>query len=354
MLSKKTSKMVLTIGCDYIHPRGGIAQVMNTYSLYVFNPFRCIINSGGNNKIEKFWKAFTAYIKTFTLLLCDKRIQILHIHTASNNSFRRSAWWIKLAVFLKKKVVLHIHGGNFKTYYQSNPTWIKKRLDSCDAIIALNETWNTYFTKELQCQNVYIIENIIPSPHIYTINSTDTHFHLLFLGLITEEKGIFDLLEMIEINRSSLEQKIILHIGGLGKINKLQETIKQLKLESLVKYEGFVSGKHKEYLLNLSDAFILPSYIEGLPISILEAMSYGKPILTTPIGGIPEIIKENKNGYLFKPGDKTSMYNALCALLNHPQISYEMGLKNKEIAQNHLPKKIGTDLNNLYLELTKN
>ena len=66
-----------------------------------------------------------------------------------------------------------------------------------------------------------------------------------------------------------------------------------------------VSGHKKEMLLNLCDAYILPSYTEGLPVSILEAMSYGKPILATPVGGIPEVVIDN--GILFQPGDLSAI-----------------------------------------------
>lgn len=353
MLSKYLSKSILSIGCDYRNPQGGIAQVMNTYSQYVYDPFRCIVNSGGKNIFQKSWRAISAYTKTFLYLLFDQHIKIVHIHTASNISFQRSALWIKLAYYFHKKVVLHIHGGGFKIYYKSNPQWIQEILNHCDCIITLSESWYKYFTEEIHCNNVYVIENIVTPPIMQSLEKNDNRFHLLFLGLITEEKGIFDLLEMIAEHHKELSQKIVLHIGGIGKVDKLNDTIKHLQLESYVNYEGFVSGKKKQYLLNLTDALILPSYIEGLPISILEAMSYGKPILATTVGGIPEVVKHGINGFLFPPGNKAKMFEAVKYILNNEQIAKKIKHENLVCVNKHMPNEICQKLSSIYTKLYK-
>ena len=75
----------------------------------------------------------------------DRKIKIVHIHTASYNSFKRSAWYVSLANFMRKKVLLHIHGGGFKEYYATNPQWISSVLNKCDGIITLSESWKEFF-----------------------------------------------------------------------------------------------------------------------------------------------------------------------------------------------------------------
>ena len=140
------------------------------------------------------------------------------------------------------------------------------------------------------------------------------------------------------INKYRFSHKIELRIGGGGEVEKLKELISKYELEDFVYYEGFVSGNKKETLLNECDAYILPSYTEGLPVSILEAMSYGKPILSTPVGGIPEVVKEN--GILFQPGDLSAIREAIELIANNKSRRKEMGLKSKEMIEYYLPANV--------------
>lgn len=353
MLSSELSETVLSVGCEYKHPKGGIAQVMNTYYECIFSEFKCVVNSGGTNKIIKLWRLIWSLTQTAFLLLFNSKIKIIHIHTASNISFRRSALWVKIAKIKHRKVVMHVHGGGFKEYYDTNPKWIKSVLDQCDCIITLSESWKEYFTKENNCNNVEIVKNVVPNPIINKIPKKDNRSHLLFLGLITEEKGIFDFIEMLGQNRNDLKDKVILHIGGNGKVEKLKSMINDLSLSDCVIYEGFVSGKKKTDLLNLCDIFILPSYIEGLPISILEAMSYSMPILTTPVGGIPEIVKDGINGKLFSPGNISEMDLALNGIIIDANLISEMGSNSYKMVTDHLPENVERQLEKIYTDLIK-
>ena len=83
--------------------------------------------------------------------------------------------------------------------------------------------------------------------------------------------------------------------------------------------------------------YILPSYNEGLPISVLEAMSYSLPIISTTVGGIPEILKNGENGFIMEPGDKDAIYHAIFSLMEDKNLCGEMGRKSFEKVQVHLP-----------------
>lgn len=353
MLSTQICESVISIGCPYKHPKGGVAQVINTYSKYVYSYFRCIPNSGGNNIVSKLFSAISSYIYTFFLLIFDRRIKIIHIHTASYNSFKRSSYWVILGKLFKKKIVLHIHGGGFREYYATNPIWIKNILDKSDCLVVLSEIWKKYFEGELKCKNVEIVENIVPSPEKKEIVKGQGKFHLLFMGLITEQKGIFDLLEMLNEHKE-LQKNIMLHVGGNGNVQELIYIINRYNLNSCVKFEGFVSGQKKIDLLNIADAYILPSYTEGVPISILEAMSYSLPILSTPVGGIPEVVFNGVNGILFTPGNKKEMYHALSEVLDNNILKKQMGEQSFLMIGKHLPESVEDSLFHIYKSLLNN
>lgn len=159
------------------------------------------------------------------------------------------------------------------------------------------------------------------------------------------------MIDMIVTHKDALENRIILHIGGNDQVELLNKQIMDNHLENLVKYEGWVSGAKKDELFNLADIFILPSYIEAVPISILEAMSYGIPVIATNVGGIPSILNDSQNGMLIKPGDKESMFSALSALIDNPDLRAKMGKASLVICKPYLINCVKKSLDNLYNQL---
>lgn len=351
MLSSEISKEILTIGCSYKHPKGGIAQVLNTYSKEIFPDFQCVVNSGSNIKILNVSIGIFALIKTFFILSVRNSIKIIHIHTASYNSFKRSVWFMLLAKTMCRKVVLHIHGGGFREYYNTNPRWILKMLKKADCVLVLTDSWRKFYSDELQLPNVVTLPNIVSNPQLMKVKH-DGRLHLLFLGGIVEQKGVFDLVEVIKQHKDEWDGKLVLHVGGSHEVERLQSFIKDNGLEKLIQYEGWVSGNKKITLLNLMDAYILPSYIEGLPISILEALSYGKPVITTPVGGIPEVINE-RNGFLFESGDLEAMYKIINNIVSNPTSLKEMAVNAKNSVDKNFPNSIASFLESFYCELLK-
>lgn len=350
MITKECDK-VLTIGCQWKNPKGGIAVVLNSYSR-IYSRFCIIVNSNGKDAITNLLQLLYSLVATtFRLIFCGN-IRIVHIHTASFNSFKRSALFISLAKCFKRKVVIHIHGGGFKEYYEKNTSFVRKYLLKCDIIIALTQYWKEYFNG-LGFENVVIVPNIVDSPVMQERKCNDDKIHILYLGLITKAKGIYDLLDVINEHKTELEGRITLRVGGNGETDTLQNIIKEYNLSQIVKFEGWVSGDKKVELLNNADVFILPSYTEGLPISILEAMSYKLPVISTPVGGIPEVIETGENGLLFTPGDKDALYNAIIKLITNKELREDMGEKSYQKVQPHIPESVSVKLEKIYQELLK-
>lgn len=347
MLSE--SEHIITIGCNYNPPKGGIAQVVYIYSRYIFSPFKYVANSGEGCLIYKIAKLLNALLVFFFKLIFDYEIKIVHIHTASNISFRRSALFVRIANLFHKKVILHIHGGAFKDYYRREAHYVISVLNRCDCVIALSETWKSFF--EGICDVPVVVLNNIIEPPQKEICKKNGKVHLLFLGLLVKEKGIYDLLNMISEHTDFFRGRIVLHIGGNGDADMLKNTIEQKHISDFVCYEGWVSGHKKTRLFSLCDIYVLPSYIEGMPISILEAMSYGCPILATNVGGIPEIIQDGVNGFLFQAGNKEEMYSKLKKLVVDDNTRMEMGEKNLSLSRLYFPDTVSRNLSSVYSQL---
>lgn len=347
MISASISYKVLTVGCAWRHPKGGIGVVLNSYSR-IYPVFNNVVNSNSINKLVNLLQLFYAFVAVVLKLLFNREITIVHIHTASNNSFRRSVWFSNIAKFLGRKVVMHIHGGGFKDYYEKNVTFVRHELEKCDVVVALTDSWMRFFKDNVGIEQVVVVPNIVESPVQLQQTVNDGRLRMLFLGLLSPQKGVFDLLEVCFKYKTELEDKVELHIGGNGDSKKLIEEIENKGLNKFVFYEGWVSGDVKQRLLNSSDIFILPSYTEGLPISLLEAMSYKLPIISTPVGGIPEIVKDGENGLLIEPGDYESMYNAINIILNNNELRKNMGMTSYKQVSPHLPESVSESLEHMY------
>lgn len=348
MLPKNLSDRVLTVGCEFRPPRGGIAQVLWNYEKYVYPRFKFVANSGGGNKVAKLLKAFTGLVRMAMTLAVDKDVEIVHIHTASYNSFWRSSWFVRVAKVFGKKVVIHIHGGGFKEYYAANKDFVSQVLERCDALVTLSASWKTFFEDVVGHKKVFVVHNIVEPPVMKAVGQ-DGLFHLLYLGHIYKAKGIFDLVEVVRCSHVEYRGRLVLDIGGgMYEADVLKHFIEQHGLEDVIRFHGWVGGDRKHELLNVADAFILPSYTEGVPISILEAESYGLPVLSTTVGGIPEVVEDGKNGFLFQAGDLDKMKQVIDKLLNDEALREEQGRASKQISMKYLPNEVTTCLKRVY------
>lgn len=349
MIADNISKKVLTIGVDYHNPRGGIAQVINVYST-IFSPFNFIKTTACGNKLTNLFILITALCKFIGYMLFSE-VKIVHIHTASYISFWRKCIFINLAKLFNKKVVLHIHGAEFKIFSEKKYSKIKETITKCDCIIALSIDWKKYFKNFYSHHNVQIIKNIIEPPILRAEFDKNDKFNLLFLGRLGERKGIYDLLDVLSDNKKKYQDNLIFLYGGNGEVEKVNLYVKEKGIENMAIYQGWVTGEKKTSLLNQANAYILPSYNEGLPISILEAMSYSLPIVSTNVGGIPEIVKDGINGYLFDAGDKTAMAQAIDSLIENREQNKKFGENSLKMVQDHLPESVAKQLTELYQKI---
>lgn len=339
------AKNILTIGIDYRVVRGGVAAVENVYSTF-YQPFNHVTTTVTNGQVKKLLVLCKAILQFLYWMLFHPEIKIVHVQGSVGASFWRKAIFIYIAKFFHKKVVWHMHAGRFAVFYQQHRYAVRKVVDKSDVIIALSEYWKEYFKNEFPTKRVEIIKNVISAPVVH--KQQTGYFTLLFLGLLGKNKGIYDLLECIRDHKVEFQGKLKLYIGGNGEIEHVKQLIKEYGIADIVIFEGWASGDKKIELLNKSDAYILPSYKEGLPISILEAMSYGMPIISTPVGGIPEIVSNGENGYLVEPGNKEDIYKAIMSLLNDADLRNRMGRISLSRVGEHLPEYVEKQLETLY------
>ena len=332
--------------------QGGIAAVLKSYKQNI-EPFQMVESSRDGSKFTKLLVLFTAFFKL--LFFRIKGCKIAHIHSASYNSFKRKKLLISYASLLGYRVVFHLHGGEFHKFTAGyGVERIRKVFNKCSAIAVLSAHWQKFIADTWQIPDAAVINNMISKPAVKTSPQTSQVLNLTFLGIIDERKGIFDLLTVLNANKDFYQDKICLTVCGNGEASKLQKFIAEHKLQNMVKYSGWISGKAKEQLLQSTDIYLLVSYNEGMPISILEAMSYHIPVIATPVGGINDLIKHERNGLLVPPGDHNELDKALKRLIADANLRKQISENNAVDIQEFFPEKVVMQLQKIYTDLLHN
>ena len=164
--------------------------------------------------------------------------------------------------------------------------------------------------------------------------SNNGKLNILFLGRLGKRKGVYDLLECVNQNKEYFQSKKARFIlAGDGEVEKTRQFVADHELTDLVEVPGWILSEQKEKYLKTSDILILPSYNEQMPMSILEGMGYGYPILATNIASIPEMVKHGENGYLFEPGDIRAMTLFIQNLCEDVSLREKMGRRSQELVK---------------------
>ncbi|MBA4167036.1 MAG: glycosyltransferase family 4 protein [Chitinophagaceae bacterium] len=344
-------KNVLFVGPDYKEHRGGIGAVLETYSANI-RPFKFIPTYNNRSSLSRFILFIKAVFLLSWTLITDKDIEFVHIHNASKGSFIRKSIILLITKLCGKKAILHVHSAMFHVYYENAGIlrpYIRFIFRRADAIITLSQKWNDYFGSTFKIKRLFILNNVIERPvHIRMPDPGSGPVKLLFLGIIGDRKGIFDLLKVLWMNKDVFSGQFTLTIGGNGEVERLKEAIRNNHLDKQVNFVGWIVGEQKRQLLDECDIYILPSYNEGLPISILEAMAHGKPIISTSIGGIPEIVHPGHNGWLFDPGNLNDLKSILSEVAGNKELLKEYGKNSYQLTEAYTPESVMRSLNSLY------
>lgn len=290
---------ILMIGPS-IDAKGGMSTVIkNMYEYEGEDQIKVVSNWHEKHRISLFLKN----IFTIRKIIKEEKIDIVHFHVAQKGSFYRKS----LLLFLlpkKVKSVFHIHASQFDLFYHEasrrKKRIIRKCLGRADLIVAVSESWQEFYQK-ITDTPVEFVNNAVKMPQENQYQTTAKR--ILTLGRIGERKGSYDLLKVAKIVGKSYPE-VVFEVYGDGEIEHFRQLANQL---SNVKINGWINQEEKSELFQHTLLHFLPSYNEGLPMAILETMSCGIPNVATTVGGIPQLIADNEDGFLTKPGNIEEM-----------------------------------------------
>lgn len=296
---------------DAVHTRGDEIEFLSTF-LDGSKPKKLAIAAG----------AYARY------LMCIGRFDLVHVHMASRGSFERKKVFMRAAFSRGVPVLLHLHGSEFGIYFDectdAKRDEIRDIFGRCSGIIVLSEEWRDFVVANRLCEesNVRVLHNAVVVP---TENLTDYSNHrVLFMGRLDERKSPDILLRAAKEVLGDFPDANF-SFGGDGDVDRYRRLASELGISDRCEFLGWVSGAERESSFRKASVYCLPSRNEGMPMSVLEAMSYGLASVTTPVGGIPQVIEDRTNGLLVPVGDYETLATVLKRLLADEPLKRRVG-----------------------------
>lgn len=332
---------VLMIGSS-IKVKGGMTTVVQSFLRHEFDPSIKLSYIATHTEKGKAYNSvyFVQSLVHIFFHLLFRNPHIVHLHMSERGSFVRKYIVFKLAKAFGKKVIVHTHGAEFKEYFMSSSLKMKKRimgmLKNADNVLALGKSWERILRSIEPAAKTAVLMNSVPIPAVDQLKEDKKEFNLLFLAVLIERKGILDLIDasVLPISQADRQGKrLIFHIAGDGELMEAAKMkVFAYGLEESYRFYGWVDENGKKRLLEKADLFILPSYNEGLPMSILEALSYGIPVISTKVGSIDEAISDGINGYLIEPGDIDALSKRISELATESPLK-KMRVASRKMAE---------------------
>lgn len=257
-------------------------------------------------------------------------VALLHIHLSVKGSSYRKAVLAKWARLLRVPYVVHLHGTDYKEFWEQTNGLLRAELgrmfDGSAGILVLGSYW-AKVVGELRpsaIAKIAVLPNATAAVERPAARAgAGAGVRITFLGQLGRRKGSADLLEalaqLVDVPGWSAT------LAGDGPIAETRDQAHVLGLTGRVRVPGWISTRERTALLDETDMLVLPSYAENLPMVILEAFAHGVPVISTPVGAIPEVILPEHNGLLVDPGDVPALAAAIRRLIEEPALRRTMG-----------------------------
>lgn len=322
-------KRLLIIGPDPVRSLGGMATVIRNMLQSDYLNDRYAV---------EMWSSFIdgpllrraaySYGREFSFRLTCPDFDICHVHICSATSTWRKMRYVESMGERAKRVVLHVHGAKYDVFWSECNEVQKEKIRgfyaSVGKVIVLSEEWRAFFLENRICDSakLVVLHNAveIPAQPVDVCTRQD----VLFLGRLGARKSPDTLLRAAKTVLKHHPQTRF-RFGGDGDVAKYEALARELGIADSCDFLGWTTGKQKEEVIRASRVYCLPSRNEGMPMSVLEAMSYGLVTIATPVGGVPQVIQDGVNGYIMPIGDPEFLARKINELLDNSDLSARIG-----------------------------
>lgn len=300
------------------------------------------------------------HLIVFPLVLIFKQPAIVHITGVSFSGFWENAYYIITSKLLSRPVFLHYLGA-FDVFYLSSGSLskflIRCTLKRIDRIALLSEKVKEIMSNFIPESRLSIlpssvrISDFLKEKKKFNI-SNNSCIRILFIGGGDPfRKGLRDIIKAIPLVVSKCKKVLFILTGGAN-VMKVRPECKSNNIDTYVKFYGWIKDDDKIKLYKSVDILLLPSYNEGLPYVIIEALAAGLPVVATTVGGIPEVIEDGVNGFLIEPRDYQALARRISVLARNKSMRHQMSKNNVEKAlKNYSLEVVISKIESVYKEV---
>jgi glycosyltransferase involved in cell wall biosynthesis len=345
---------VVMIGTDPA-THGGISAALAAWEaggLFQTWPVTYIATHRDGTRGAKFLQALSALV-SFAWTMARVRCAILHVHGASRASFWRKAPFMALAFLARWPVVFHLHGGGFARFYEEECGALRRALvrfflERVACVVVLSESWTAWARAVVSHERIACVRNAVAlRPAVRRVRAGC----IAFVGRLSEEKGVFDLLEALA-RVAGAHPEAHVELAGEGDARAVMRRARELGIASRVRVLGWCEADEREALLARAHLLALPSRFEGSPMSVLEAMAAGVPVVASRAGGIPDLVRDGKTGLLVPECEVGALAQALDRLLGDAALAARLGAAGREsVARDHTPEAAVEAIGRIYSNL---
>jgi len=337
---------------------GQLPPTITGQSLVTADVYNILLKFGGvvrtHNLVYSEYRFFKKYILLFETIInitldIIKYKSVIYLSAARTNlGFYRNAYIILLSNLFKRKIIVHFHCGEYNDFLINNGILFQKfakyLFNMVDVSIILGKSLlkNYEFISNRKMKFIEI-PNGISIKECKIASKDDSFLNILYMSNLIESKGYFDILEAVNILVNEFKicnirvdfcGKFMNHEDNIS-FNTIDEYIFNFKdyisrnnLSSFINYHEVVKGELKDLLFQNCDIFILPTYYstEAQPLSILEALSYGKIVITTNHRGIPDMVINEYNGLIVESKSPRSIANAILKITNDKSLQDKLSI----------------------------
>lgn len=290
--------------------RGGISEYYNIFEKYVSKSLPYSFFERGNrnyrqkNYILYLYYLLNDYFRFIVQLFSEKCTIVINTSLLSKVSLVRDSIFLMIGKFFGNKIVVFFHGWQDEFVCKNiNKFWFKLFFKADSAIVIRNHVREVLENNGFRSP-VFHSSTMVDDELLHDISFEDVIenkfqkeiINLLFLARVETSKGIYEILNAYEMLKNENPNFRLTIAGDGNELKNVKNYVQKQELKNIV-FTGYVNGHHKQNVFLNSDIYVFPSYTEGMPTSLLEAMAFGLPIITTKVGAITDFFEEGKHGF---------------------------------------------------------
>ncbi|MFK5951074.1 MAG: glycosyltransferase family 4 protein [Methylococcales bacterium] len=313
--------------------QGGVVNFIETLKNNLATEIKAdqFLIGGKKDKSKKllklFWPVFDATRLVFIVLAGKYDVYHLNPSLNAQSLYRDGLFLIIVRLFSNKRILVSFHGWEKSTEKTIKNSFFLSHLfkwayNKADCTLVLARPFKDWLCKQgFSANKVHLFTTMFDGDVLKGVRRKQPNeaIHLLFLSRFVKEKGIYELLEVFKKLHCEHDNLYLNFAGAGGEEQEMKAWVAKNNLKSVIHFYGYVRDEDKANVFANSDIFVFPTYYgEGCPVSLLEAMATGLGIVTTPVGGIPDIITSKMNGILIDENVKTQqLYDAIDELVTN-------------------------------------